>query len=383
MHKEKEALARAAKEERRRLHQEKAEVAKTQKQERLRLQEKRRAAAQEQAAERRLTAKRKNAIRSIPYWLGNIPQCFDLTMEALNLQSVKKSNKDGLAAEYKQLYLHSIPSFYQTLAEEETLQEALDVLVEAGFADLKWAKQHRQRAENQVHLDRLKARIIKACIQREKQEGKLKAFQKRLEQIKEQEAVKDKKEAVENEPESSGLIGRALNAVSSLFTGAPEEQTTNTPFPERVQIKSFKVKRQEGAVSDVEKQLERIHRNVKLLEEERDSYKFDMTQEEYERANEVVENVMPEICQSLASHIHERHSESIEQYRLLDSKTDLTKPHEWYLHARLDRRKVSERIRFIDLVYRMCHHSPVPLTADYFSRWTHKLWKDLHGSRAA
>ena len=362
LHEEKAALARAAKEERRRLYEQKRLQAEAATKEPQRLEEERRAQAQErrerhvqaqvQAIERQLEAKRKNASRSIPYWLGNNPRCFDLTMEALNLKSVK-SNKDGIAAEYKQIYLHTIPSFYQTLEEEESLKDVLDALVDAGFDDLKWAKNHRQRMQNQPHLDRLDALIIKTKVKCEKLEAKLKAFQARLERTKQEEAAMNEEEPPVEEPLESSLIGRALNAVSSLILGVKEDTSQQSP----VKNKSERVKRQESATLGVEKQLEGIQRNLKNLEEERDSYKFSITQQEYDRTNKVVDSVMGDICQAFASHIHKRHSEMIDQYRTLDSKTDLTKPHDWYMHARLDKRKVTDGL--VWLVFHFHWHSPL------------------------
>ena len=110
--------------------------------------------------------------------------------------------------------------------------------------------------------------------------------------------------------------------------------------PVEVLKKSFRVKRQEVAIQDLGKQLGRLERSLKRLEDERDSYKFSMTEQEYKRANEIVKSVLGDICQELAQHIRKHHSETITQYQALDSKTDLTKPHEWYPHARLDLRKI-------------------------------------------
>lgn len=359
------ALARAEKEERRRLHEEKFEKAQAAKEEKRRQNELSRAQAQARrerhlqaqlsATQRKILAKRKNVIRSIPFWLGNEEGYFDMTMQALNLKSVvttTTTSTDGIAAEYRQLYLHSIPSFYQFLSEEQLfMTDELDALVEAGLDDLKFAKSFRQRLSSQVHLDRLDARLEKSKVLRDKQEAKLKVFQDRLEKIRQEESAiqvnreaeaGDESQATDND-DSTGLLGRALNAASSLF-GTTSTPTEKDRIPvdkkSRAPRKSLRLKRQEGAVLDVEKQLYRIQRNLKLLQDERNSYKFDISEQDYEKAKEVVDSVMVKMCRELASHIHEQHSDTISQYQILDSKTDLTKPHEWYPHARLDRRKV-------------------------------------------
>jgi hypothetical protein len=69
-------------------------------------------------------------------------------------------------------------------------------------------------------------------------------------------------------------------------------------------------------------------------------FPFDDNPQEYERARAVVHEAREVVCQELAQFIGQRHAQLIEQYQRLDAKTDLTKPHEWFSYARLDRRKV-------------------------------------------
>jgi nucleotidyltransferase/DNA polymerase involved in DNA repair len=88
-----------------------------------------------------------------------------------------------------------------------------------------------------------------------------------------------------------------------------------------VESKSSQLKRQQSYILEVEKVLERNNQTLERLREKRDSFVFAMMEQDYEKANEVVDAVMGDICQSLASHIHRRHSEMIEQYLVLDSKT--------------------------------------------------------------
>ena len=301
------ALARAAKEERRLEHarkQAQAEAA-------IRERRERHSQLLEEANEKKQATKRKNAARSVPYWLGNEERCFELTMEALNLNTVARQ---GLLKEYRQVYLYSIPSFYQSLVDEDdelTVQnedavvKALNALVEVGFDDLKWAKHYRQRMEQQANLERVKARILRTKVQRDKQADKLQKYQDKLAQETQEE----------NEP-TEGFIDRALNTVSSFFSSMTTEQET-IPV-ERTMGNQKGLLR---VITDVERKVERYTRSLENLEAELDSYAYLITQEEYDRANEVVHRVMGDICKALAVHIHKRHSEMIDQYKTLDAKT--------------------------------------------------------------
>lgn len=349
IHEKKVALARAAKQERQRLHNEKSLLAQQAKEQRLRESEKNYRQAQErrlqhvhaqdQAQQRRVHAKRKNAIRSIPYWLGNDDTCFDLCMQALGI----RTNQDKKAAEYKQLYLLSIPSFYQVLVEKMPLPHVLDKLAEAGFDDLQWAKQFRQRMDHQKELDRLDSRIESTQIQCDKKRAKLLSRKELLKRTMAEETEATKQTEPLKEDADVGLLDRALNVVTSVFRASTQEELLpekSKNVPVQNQQKSFRVKRQEVDIQELGNQLTRLEQSLKRLQDERDSYKFNMTEQEHERANEVVKSVLGDICQELAQHIREHHSDTIKQYQALDSKTDLTKPHEWYPHARLDLRKI-------------------------------------------
>jgi hypothetical protein len=121
------AMALASRETRRRLHQEKMLLAQLAADKRQRQREEKRLLAEavnrkrqtehvekkQQAEERRQSGARNSILA------GKQSRCFDMTMEILNLKTVKNQQKDELLAEYKTLHLHSIPSFYQALVDEE------------------------------------------------------------------------------------------------------------------------------------------------------------------------------------------------------------------------------------------------------------------------
>jgi ATP-dependent RNA helicase SUPV3L1/SUV3 len=65
-----------------------------------------------------------------------------------------------------------------------------------------------------------------------------------------------------------------------------------------------------------------------------------MEDDEFQKISEGVHRARPAITLAFANHARDLHSKMLERYQMLDSKTDLTKPHEWYLHARLHKRKI-------------------------------------------
>lgn len=84
-----------------------------------------------------------------------------------------------------------------------------------------------------------------------------------------------------------------------------------------------------------------------------------MTTEVYEETQTIVKEAMLVICDFLADHMQERHSNLIETYQNIDANTDLTKPSEWYSYARLDHRKVSHGLSRVLLV------NPLAYTASF------------------
>ncbi|KAI2492835.1 hypothetical protein MHU86_21706 [Fragilaria crotonensis] len=98
----------------------------------------------------------RNAARSLPYWLGNDPECFQWTMGALQLQPQKE--------EYRELYQASLGSFLQKIMEEQTspiIQQSLETLVQLGFGDLAYAKKFRSMKTYQTDLAALKKKLAR------------------------------------------------------------------------------------------------------------------------------------------------------------------------------------------------------------------------------
>jgi len=107
----------------------------------------------------------------------------------------------------------------------------------------------------------------------------------------------------------------------------------NHKLRKRVRLKNRIADDLQKAVNGLSKKIQR-NEQTKLLS------KSPIPIREYEHLQNVVAKARDSICSEFARHIQGCHTKLIEQYQTLDSKTDLTKPHEWYSYARLDRRKI-------------------------------------------
>ena len=181
-----------------------------------------------------------------------------------------------------------------------------------------------------------------------------------------------------------------------------EESTTSHVLPRHstAQMRlERRIRRKENAIHTLQQSLNSsVEKLRQILQQQEQTQGATLPLEEYQHANQVLANVRPILAKTLANHIQQRHKELIEQYQTLDSKTgtfllgswgkkrrgllfvldglfcvsvcllcpqfmafssidifltnhgttDLTKPHEWYSYARLDRRKVRDDSRVFD-----------------------------------
>jgi Helicase conserved C-terminal domain len=65
-----------------------------------------------------------------------------------------------------------------------------------------------------------------------------------------------------------------------------------------------------------------------------------MDDEEFQAITHAAESAKPIVTKAFADHARELHSQMLERYQIIDSKTDMTKPPDWYLYARMHRRKI-------------------------------------------
>jgi hypothetical protein len=113
-----------------------------------------------------------------------------------------------------------------------------------------------------------------------------------------------------------------------------------TNMPPRPSSLQKRIMRRQIAIEKLKQELEAATMRLHSAEQKRNSLQPPLPDQEYQRAQVVVATCREMICSHLARHMKERHQHLIAQYQALDAKTDLTKPHDWYPYARLDKRKI-------------------------------------------
>lgn len=133
-------------------------------------------------------------------------------------------------------------------------------------------------------------------------------------------------------------LDRMTSSQPNLAKSMPEQSSktkSNKPTGMQKMIlqKQAGIRKLEALIEESETRLDRTNRQIESLE-------VPLSQEEYERAQITVSQVRNVICNEFAKHMQDKHAHLIAQYETLNSKTDLTKPQEWFPYARLDQRKI-------------------------------------------
>lgn len=137
--------------------------------------------------------------------------------------------------------------------------------------------------------------------------------------------------------ESNTIAGDRSDGVISEdgFSSKGQKRDRNT-----VARLKKRIERKQLAARQLQQEIDVLETKLRQIEKSKALSKPPIPLDEYERAKTVVEEARQSICDEFSKYIKERHKLSIQQYQTLDAKTDLTKPHEWYPYARLDRRRI-------------------------------------------
>ena len=236
-------------------------------------------------------------------------------------------------------------------------------MVDAGFDDLKYAKQFRKMKIYQNQSEVMRKRILRKKKQyhdryvavQQSQVVVTEVEQKLLleEQDDDEEGDDDDDDEEENEEKSNdeaSMFGGMMERMQSLWGGglpAPDEQAQAQQqeeipllLPKRTRRLQRKLLKHQRLLEKAQEILDSTTEQLGWLQQEYDALEPIIATEDYDRTMLIVKQVLRDVCPELALHIQQCHKRVIDQYQTLDSKTDLTKPHEWYYRARLDRRKI-------------------------------------------
>lgn len=295
--------------------------------------------------------------------------------------------------QYRQLYYDSIPEFEEMMQQNDNAfllqHKIVQRLKETGFADPQWSRRFRQVKGYQIQQDGLMRNVAKQTVDLQRHQAALAKAQRELKEFEKMERVvaasvdpaktsSRRERKMKSKPTSKvttspktdestakqlpSLFQKAWTAVSSLW-GAPatppsvtekvqesksETYQNATPVrgpksPHRPKAidglkgmifrKQAGIRRLEEHVNDASDRLERTQRQI-------DEMEVPLTEMEYKRAQTTVFEVRDVLCREFAKQMQDKHAHLIAQYEVLNAKTDLTKPQEWFPYARLDRRKI-------------------------------------------
>ena len=313
----------------------------------------RRRAARKEA--RRITAKRRTASQQIPQWLMHDPFCFQHTMEALNLNLSSSRRKKGgdasiamsdFPGQYRKLFDDSIQPFVHSLQTSDNLpadvEQALDRLANAGFADSKFARSFRSVGRNRFVLSRATAELEKNIRTYEKRQATVREISEVILDLeREREELEKEMEEYENRnPKDGKKQEDGINSFISRITAAAQMSTENVTAADKA--KSVQDEAEPGYELTPEQKMRRLKRKIvgrkkhielheqasqnaleaiEMLKRKQQELESPMSPEEYERTKHVINEALPAISSALSDYIQQRHSKLIGRYQDLDSKT--------------------------------------------------------------
>jgi hypothetical protein len=324
---------------------------------------------------------------SVPDFRDEIGRKLKALLLKTNDGSDEQTNDDE--EQQNQQMSHGVSSFVQSLED----------LKRGGFADAAWSRSFRQVRGFQINKDGLSRHHVRQLKEVQRRQDELRKERQHLRDMEEMERLLDHQhhislslEAPDQEVEidnhdacrisgqpvqqnyedqtslrKQSFIQQALGIIFWMWSPASiasqdrvPETTPDNPIMADGRV-GINAKREEKKLSRLLEQSKRLKKRIirkkatiqqledgvaeaiSTLDEvarAMEKMKTPMSDKEYTAGQELLSRTMKSICSAFAQHISDRHSQLIRQYQVLETKTDLTKPHEWYGYARLDRRKV-------------------------------------------
>jgi ATP-dependent RNA helicase SUPV3L1/SUV3 len=255
------------------------------------------------------------------------------TMQALEpILSIKEDNQQSF-------FLDSMPSFVDVLATNSELTPVVERLVRAGFGNGRFSKQYLRALQLRDRYEELNGRLVlrnSELASQQKQSGKDQEEMERM-QLELGELY-----PVQNEPTlKTSLLNKALQSFGKLLQTDDEKQEQFVTKSQRdslillVEERQRREQANQALMRNAARHIEELEREIQHVRRH-----MPLSYNELTTASVALDMEKQIICQSLVQHIQRRHKLLQEQFSTIDDKTDLTKPHDWYPYARLDRRKI-------------------------------------------
>jgi len=295
-------------------------------------------------------------------------ECLNMTLQELN---VSTSAAPALV-EYRQFYIDSLKSFGKLLAEDnddelsqvglssDNAIQILDYFDKSLISHTDMLSDEASAETPQQHnFFSKRYRSHCAMLQREAEaQSNLKQLQQEHEQLlkdlKVEEELLEKLESKDEDQQSSSntvmpevwegppirnkdennyadeldRLEKELEGVLGRVQGIKPPKSNK----EELHLQRNKVTSIQASISSKEKRIDRIQTEITELE-------WPISNDIFTSINESIMEITASLAPALAKFITHRH-EDFDKYRKLEAQTDLTKPHEWYPRARLDKRKI-------------------------------------------
>ncbi|CAB9508391.1 RNA helicase SUPV3L1, mitochondrial [Seminavis robusta] len=330
--------------------------------------------------EKKQRSLRRVAAQYIPQWLKSEPFCFERTVAALNLNLSAERYRTGtsftaksdLQGQYRKVFVDSIPSFtnYVRTSDElpEGLNKALNRLVDAGFCDQEFSTLYRSIKGGESKRTQTVTLLSQKQKQYEERKRTIQLINEKIEELKDelvevqseysniQQIISNPstKQTGKNSSESNSVVSMIASAArmareskkdapnNDPETSASENTTglEKSSLEQRMQKLERRIRSREDHVESIVHGTRKVLESIENLQKELAESQRSMSNETYADTQQIVNETLLILCDYLAQHIQTQHSKLIERWANLDDKTDLTKPHEWYPYARLEKRKI-------------------------------------------
>ena len=235
-------------------------------------------------------------------------------------------NEDSVLADYKSFYLDSLPSFGDAISEKDTETDislvsfdSLDKFSESSFADATFSKNYRLMISTFNRKEELQSLLKKKAERLSNAVDTLKEEKEFLEQVKGDKSTSKNKQD--------------FDELSEI------EEDVDTALLKIVKADPKKISKQENKCMNVKQLVDALTKSIEHMQKEIDGIIYPLSLQQYQQATTELLNISSDLIPDLAKYIVNRHSD-FEEYQRLEQHTDLTKPHEWYPRARLDKRKI-------------------------------------------
>ena len=249
----------------------------------------------------------------------------------------------------QQWYQTSLSSFRERLDAGDypaPIAKALDFLGrdEVGFASIDFQRNFRALPNHRHAVSKITAETLQQEQNVENLRKKLDKHAKELAILQHQLDLRNYVPQQQQAGDASFWQG-AWNSISNFFSQrqndkTQQEDSSSPRLDKKTKQLLRKLDKQKNQVKSIEDSLLDARKKLERLRQQRQSLTSPMSNETFDKATAAAEQVREDFCSYLANHIAERHQIVLQRYQVLDEKTDLTRPQEWFPYARLDQRKI-------------------------------------------